>query len=102
MDFCDNCENIITATYTSSTFIFVCKKCNRKIKPKPEDTLREYIDLKKKDSEEYSTIIKNTPFDKTNPRKYGKCSKCDNKVLSYVILGNSAKYTSVCICGQIN
>lgn len=102
MEFCDNCESILSANYTSSKFVFVCTKCNRKIEPKPEDSLREYIEFKIDNSSEYSTIIKNIPFDKTNPRKYGECVNCGNKVLSYVILGNNSKYTSVCICGEKN
>lgn len=99
MGFCDNCESILTTAYTSSNFLFVCTKCFRKIEPKPEDSLREYIDFKK-DTTEDSTIIKNVPYDKTNPRKHGTCTDCGNKVLSYVILGNNAKYISVCICGK--
>lgn len=100
MQFCDNCENLLIDKYTTSTFSFECAKCKRVIEPKPQDTLREYISFDKSSYAKYSTIIKNAPFDKTNPRRYGKCKKCVNTVMSYVILGDDAKHTQVCLCGE--
>jgi DNA-directed RNA polymerase subunit M/transcription elongation factor TFIIS len=101
MRFCEVCESVLAAVFTQSTMHYKCTRCEKKFDSVPNDTLRfkETFD-NKTSSVEYKTMLRNAPFDNTNPRIIKKCTKCDNDVLSYVVLGESMVYVYTCVCGN--
>jgi DNA-directed RNA polymerase subunit M/transcription elongation factor TFIIS len=101
MNFCDECRSVRKDVTTANELYSVCGTCNKRFTSKPEDTLRFTEKFDKKESEsKYAVLLKNAAFDNCNPRMENPCPKCDEKIVSYIVVGDDMKLIYVCRCGN--
>ena len=102
MRFCTICENRLEDITTSNKLYYECTKCKKTFDATDEDTLIFTQSFNKKESTmQYETMLKTAAYDNANPKVYKDCTKCDNKIVSYVVLGHNMKYVYLCECGNM-
>jgi DNA-directed RNA polymerase subunit M/transcription elongation factor TFIIS len=100
MRFCTVCMNRLEDVTNTTELYYECTKCQKRHEKKPEDTLRFSQDFGKQ-ARNTDTVHSNAAFDNANPKIYKDCPnpKCNKKILTYVIVGESMKYMYMCTCG---
>jgi hypothetical protein len=81
---------------------FLCSKCGKKIKGKPDDRkLYEDIFKSQIDHEKYDKFLRNAAFDPVNMMIKKDCPNCFRDYMTLCRLGKSEKMVAICKCGKI-
>lgn len=102
MRFCRICNSFLIDKTNSDKLYYKCTKCSQEYDSNDFDSLR-YEKRYNTDTytPQYWSLIKNAMDDKATPVVFKDCSKCNRKIVKYVIIGDEMKYVYICECGNI-
>ncbi len=100
--FCDVCNNILYIN-TDDKLTFHCNTCLNVIEGEDKDTLLLDINIHNKVNvfDKYATFINIAEKDKTLPYIEKKCTKRQETIIKYAVLGDDMIYLYICTtCGN--
>jgi len=98
MTFCDNCANLLEATFIDNKMILRCVTCALSNEPSVEDTLRKQR-IKEPDVTIHQVLRKKAYADPTIEKIFLKCrdSKCSGTIAKMVRVGVDGRLYNICV-----
>tara|TARA_Y100000389_G_C17029417_1_gene302701 strand:+ start:216 stop:527 length:312 start_codon:yes stop_codon:yes gene_type:complete len=102
MRFCRICNSFLIDKTNNDKLYYKCTKCAQEYDSNASDSLR-YEKKYNNDvsTSQYEILLKNAINDRATPEVFKDCTKCDRKIVKYVIIGDEMKFVYICECGNI-
>ena len=100
LQFCRECESVMTKNTTAVGVIVYQCRCLLTIEGRPDDTLMAegYLETTKSDLK-HNVFIENSPFDAAGNIVLKDCPECGLNFLTMIRIGETLKTMYACSCG---